>query len=195
MTGHTPFSTHSLVRLKENMTLIKVRKFAPCDGEAMSRIMCESFKGFLKEKMTSRCSAEAYEETAHVKDGQWGDEETLVAESDGKMVGCMHIAIDEKKSWGSLGSIGVDPAYQGGGVGRALFEAAAGLWREKKIKSIHTCVSHINPKALSFYKKMGFMEKGVIKDQFLKGVDEIQLEWNPEYEEPVKKERNEPCDY
>ncbi len=77
---------------------------------------------------------------------------------------------------------GIGKAPPENGVGRSLFEAAA-MWREKKIKSVHTCVSHINPKALSFYKRMGFIEKGVINDQFLKGVNEIQLEWNPEYED------------
>ena len=56
--------------------------------------------------------------------------------------------------------------------------AAAKLTRamqEKRMRKVYTCTSHINQRALAFYKSLGFEEEGLLKSHFFEGIDEIQL--------------------
>ena len=162
--------------------MLTIRSFKQGDGEAVSRILYESFRSFLHERCIPRKPAEFYEQNARVHTDEY-DRETFVAEIDGRLVGCLHIVVNEAQSAGGLWIIGIDPACHSRGIGRALFQTAAALWREKKIRSVTTCVSHINAKAISFYRKMGFRQVGLIRDQFIKGIDELQLEWIIDYPE------------
>ena len=46
---------------------------------------------------------------------------------------------------------------------------------DNNIRKAYTCTSHINHKALAYYKRMGFAEEGRLKEHFNRGIDEIQL--------------------
>ncbi|MGE5548850.1 MAG: N-acetyltransferase family protein [Solirubrobacterales bacterium] len=71
----------------------------------------------------------------------------------------------------SIELLAVLPAAQGGGVGRALVDWAAGqgganLW---------ACVSSFNASARAFYARLGFVEVAPLPDLVANGFDEILL--------------------
>ena len=61
------------------------------------------------------------------------------------------------------------------GVGKALVAEAEKLWKKHRMRKVYTCTSHINQRALAFYKSLGFEEEGLLKSHFFEGIDEIQL--------------------
>lgn len=65
------------------------------------------------------------------------------------------------------------PAYQGKGIGKALFEKACSIAQEKKMDAIWLGVWEKNTSAIRFYRKHGFVEFG--KHLFRLG-DDIQTD-------------------
>lgn len=155
--------------------MLTIRWFKPGDGDAVSRIIFESFRTFLHERCTQPTPPDHYEQNAFVHTDA-GDRRTFVAEENGQVIGCLHFLTNEGKGEGDLWIIGVDPNAHSRGIGSALFAAAEDFWREKNIHTVKTCVSHINPKAIAFYHKHGFYQTGIVKDEYFQGVDELHLE-------------------
>ena len=153
-----------------------VRKFENRDAGRVAQIMFESFRSFLGERMRNG-KPEPEEYWISCSRGETGHSITraFVAEENGTVIGYICVSANTKSGLGVLHMIGVDPAVFAKGCGRALFEAAETFWRELHMRKIHTCTSHINTRAQAFYKKMGFVEEGRLRDHFFKGVDEIQL--------------------
>jgi len=82
------------------------------------------------------------------------NEKYIVAESGDKIVGTCRIV--RHNDYGQLKTIYVLPDFQGRGVGKALWEAG----KKKQNTIVH--VATYNSKAISFYKKIGFIETGKI---------------------------------
>ena len=86
---------------------------------------------------------------------------SLVAESDGKIVG--HIAFSPigmssgADGWFGLGPVSVDPAHQGQGIGRALIDAGLDKLREQRATG---CVVMGDP---DLYTKFGFLHQIQLK--------------------------------
>lgn len=156
---------------------MQVRKFEKGDAGRVAQIMFESFRTFLGERMRDDkpepeerwISCSSGETTGH------SITRAFVAEENGRIIGYICVSGDTKSGLGVLHVIGVDPTVFSKGCGRALFEAAEAFWRDLHMRKIYTCTSHINTRAQAFYKKMGFIEEGRLRDHFFKGVDEIQL--------------------
>lgn len=51
---------------------------------------------------------------------------------------------------------GVDPAYQGQGLGRMMYEAFFGLARQKGRTLVRAITSPVNQRSIAFHTKMGF---------------------------------------
>jgi ribosomal protein S18 acetylase RimI-like enzyme len=63
-------------------------------------------------------------------------------------------------------AIGVHPDFQGKGVGRKLLDFLDAEGRKHGIRKICLRVLSTNTPAISFYKKNGYIEQGVLKGEF-----------------------------
>lgn len=93
-----------------------------------------------------------------------GDEHTLLlAEREGELIGYAVVSLGDGAATWELGertveieTLSVLEAERGGGVGRALAEAAADLASEAGIGTLLVGVAHSNVDALRFYDREGF---------------------------------------
>ncbi|NMH68253.1 GNAT family N-acetyltransferase [Bacillus sp. RO3] len=90
-------------------------------------------------------------------------ETLLIAETDGKAVGWIVFHTQNRKRMTHTGSIGmmVRKQYRGKGVGTLLLQALIDWAKENPlIEKMSLGVFSTNHRALSLYKKMGFVEEG-----------------------------------
>ncbi|MCA1065700.1 GNAT family N-acetyltransferase [Rossellomorea sp. AcN35-11] len=90
-------------------------------------------------------------------------ETLLIAETDGKAVGWIVFHIQNRKRMTHTGSIGmmVRKQYRGRGIGTLLLQALIDWAKENPlIEKMSLGVFSTNHRALSLYKKMGFVEEG-----------------------------------
>ena len=85
----------------------------------------------------------------------------LGAEIDGKLVGFMFAEIrhwefgrGEKTGW--IKVLGVDPEYQGRGIGRKLGETMLDHFRRKNITKVRTLVDWYDGDLISYFRSLGF---------------------------------------
>lgn len=85
----------------------------------------------------------------------------LGAEIDGKLVGFVLAEIrlwefgrGEKTGW--IKVLGIDPEYQGRGIGRKLGETLLGHFKRKNIKKVRTLVNWFEGNLISYFKSLGF---------------------------------------
>ncbi|MBB3763264.1 GNAT family N-acetyltransferase [Sphingomicrobium lutaoense] len=89
------------------------------------------------------------------------------ARVDGEVAGYLKLNMDEAQTEKVAGRtleierIYVDGAFQGAGVGKALFDFALGIARDEGIEAIWLGVWEDNPKAIRFYERQGFEPFGV----------------------------------
>lgn len=62
--------------------------------------------------------------------------------------------------------IGVDPHFQGNGVGKSLLLSAEKVFKEKGIKKLSLRVLETNSGAITFYQKCGFLVQGKLINEF-----------------------------
>ena len=87
-------------------------------------------------------------------------ETSLVAETDGKVVGFM---LGEIKAYGFgavrsgwIEVIGVHPRHMGSGIGKKLGNELVRIFKEKEVKHIFTSVRWDSGDLLAFFKSIGF---------------------------------------
>ena len=85
----------------------------------------------------------------------------LGAEIDGKLVGFVfaearqwEFGLAEKAGW--IKVLGIDPDYQGGGIGRRLGETLLVHFKRKKIRKVRTLVNWFDGELISYFKSLGF---------------------------------------
>ena len=66
----------------------------------------------------------------------------------------------ERKHVGAIHEIVVDPEYQKHGIGKALMDTILKYFQSKGLDTAELWVGDENTKAINFYKKLGFREKG-----------------------------------
>ena len=79
---------------------------------------------------------------------------------DDALVGAAVVGEDGHRGW--LYYVGVAPAHQGGGVGRALVEAAEGWLHARGVAKALVMVRRENDAARGFYSAMDFAEEDVV---------------------------------
>jgi ribosomal protein S18 acetylase RimI-like enzyme len=98
-------------------------------------------------------------------------EQVLVAEVDGVVVGFVTLrAVTPLPSNAhvlQIQGLGVDPAYQGRGVGQALLEAAVEEARRRGARKLSLRVLGSNTTARRLYERCGFVVEGVLAEEFL----------------------------
>ena len=153
-----------------------VREFEERDAARAAEIMYESFKTVFKERWgeDKKGTEEGYRK--FVRSETPGNiSVAFVAEQDGVVIGFLHVTASTSCGLGTLHSIGVDPNVFAKGVGKAMVAEAEKMWKSLRMRKVYTCTSHVNSRALAFYKSLGFEEEGLLKDHFFEGINEIQL--------------------
>jgi ribosomal protein S18 acetylase RimI-like enzyme len=84
----------------------------------------------------------------------------LVAEREGKVVGTAMVGYEGHRGW--ISYLGVDPACQRQGIGRALMAEAERLLREAGCPKINLQVRGGNESAMEFYRSIGFVMDDVV---------------------------------
>jgi len=86
----------------------------------------------------------------------------LLAEREGQLLACAHIADDQGK--GYFGMFSVDPTQQGGGVGKQVMLAAeAHAAREWGVPGMQMTAIDIRDELIAFYERRGYQRTGIKK--------------------------------
>ncbi|WP_457319436.1 GNAT family N-acetyltransferase [Stenotrophomonas sp. P5_B8] len=86
----------------------------------------------------------------------------LLAERDGQLLACAHVADDRGK--GYFGMFSVDPAQQGGGIGKVMIDAAeAHAAREWGVPVMQMTVIDVREELIAFYERRGYVRTGIKK--------------------------------
>lgn len=86
----------------------------------------------------------------------------LLAEREGRIVACCHIA--EEDGHGYFGMFAVSPREQGGGLGKQMIAAAEGhVAREWKLSAMAMTVIDCRDELIAFYERRGYRRTGIKK--------------------------------
>ncbi|MGH6717867.1 MAG: GNAT family N-acetyltransferase, partial [Alphaproteobacteria bacterium] len=86
----------------------------------------------------------------------------LLAESDGELVACAHVAVEDGA--GYFGMFSVAPGLQGGGVGKnVLAEAERIAHEEWACPTMRMTVIDIRAELIAFYERRGYVRTGIKK--------------------------------
>jgi ribosomal protein S18 acetylase RimI-like enzyme len=86
----------------------------------------------------------------------------LVAERDGRMLACVHIA--EEDGTGYLGMFSVLPELQGAGIGKQLMAEAERVVREDwRLPAMRMTVIDLREELIAFYERRGYRRTGIKK--------------------------------
>ena len=97
----------------------------------------------------------------------------LLAESDGELVACAHVAVEDGA--GYFGMFSVSPGLQGGGVGKqVLAEAERIACEEWGCATMRMTVIDIRDELIAFYERRGYRRTG-IKNPFPYGDERFGL--------------------
>jgi ribosomal protein S18 acetylase RimI-like enzyme len=86
----------------------------------------------------------------------------LVAERDGAMLACAHVADD--RGAGYFGMFAVDPRRQGGGIGDVVLREAERVAREEwRLPVMRMTVIDVRDALIAFYERRGYHRTGIKK--------------------------------
>ncbi len=125
------------------MKEVEIRAFEPCDEDELIRVWLASTipgQSFLPEEFWRSMESEVREQLVPIA-------ETWVVEEDGEIVAFISL-LDNL-----IGGLFTHPTHQGEGHGRALIEHARGRFDPVLVE-----VLEANERALSFYRKCGFVD-------------------------------------
>jgi len=77
----------------------------------------------------------------------------------GAIAGCVWVEV-QPNGRGYFGLLSVDPARQGGGIGRRLVEAAEGYCRDAGCRDIDLRVVNLRAELPPFYRRLGYVATG-----------------------------------
>ena len=91
----------------------------------------------------------------------------LVAETDGKVVGFL---VGDVRTWdfgedqevGWIRIVGIDPSFQGHGVGKALGEALMRYFETRGVTTVRTTVEWDAGDLIAYFRTLGFERSGFI---------------------------------
>jgi GNAT superfamily N-acetyltransferase len=148
------------------MSPVTVRVALPSDTRAIEKLLTQ----------LDRYHVELLPDVFHTPDGPVrpkgilraaigeDDQDLLVAEMDGRIVGVAQVKIAERpkapmfrpRNYAVLENMVVDAERRGAGVGKALFEAVKTWSRDRGLTHVQTICWAANEEALVFYQKAGF---------------------------------------
>ncbi len=140
--------------------MVAIRSATAADLTAIVRLLADDPLGAAREKFDEPLP-EAYLEAFRAIEAQGGNE-ILVAESDGKVVGCLQFTVIPGlarlgMSRGQIEGVRVDRAWRGQGVGEALFRHAIERARAAGCGLVQLTTDKSRPDAHRFYERLGFV--------------------------------------
>lgn len=148
------------------MDTLTFRSAVPADVPALVALVTSAYRGDV--------SKQGWTTEADMLDGQRIDPDVLVrdierdrsrillAERDGMLLACAHVAEDEGA--GYFGMFSVRPDLQGGGVGKAMLAEAERVARDEwRLPAMRMTVIDIRDELIAFYKRRGYVRTGIKK--------------------------------
>ena len=80
--------------------------------------------------------------------------EILIGERDGHIIASAMVGVDGHRGYAYY--VAVEPELQGGGLGRAMMDAAEAWVKDRGAPKFHLLVRSTNDKAMAFYERLGF---------------------------------------
>jgi ribosomal protein S18 acetylase RimI-like enzyme len=124
----------------------------------------------IEERVTGIARREYWEKRIEISEAIRPHWASLVAELDGRVVGFLFGRAGEQE-FGLPGTVawieivGVDPAYRGRGIGRALLERFRASAEDHGIKTIFTLVESGRTEMKDFFTRLGFVQGKMIHFQ------------------------------
>ncbi|PPJ44213.1 MULTISPECIES: GNAT family N-acetyltransferase [unclassified Pseudoxanthomonas] len=148
------------------MDTLTFRSAVPADIPALVALVTSAYRGDV--------SKQGWTTEADMLDGQRIDPDVLardierdrsrilLAERDGVLLACAHVAEDEGA--GYFGMFSVRPDLQGGGVGKAMLAEAERVARDEwRLPAMRMTVIDIRDELIAFYERRGYMRTGIKK--------------------------------
>ena len=142
------------------------RTATPSDLQALVVLVTSAYRGDI--------SKQGWTTEADMLDGQRIDPEVLlhdiqrpaslilVAERDGRILACAHVA--QEDGAGYFGMFAVQPDRQGAGLGKALLEEAERVARDQwRLSAMQMTVIDIRQELIAFYERRGYRRTGITK--------------------------------
>ena len=96
------------------------------------------------------------------RDIERAESRVLIAERDGQMLACAHVAVEDGA--GYFGMFSVRPDLQGGGVGKAMIAEAERVVREDwRQPAMRMSVIDVRDELIAFYERRGYARTGIKK--------------------------------
>lgn len=146
------------------MTSLAFRAATADDLDALIALVTSAYRG--------DASKQGWTTEADMLDGQRIDPEVLlndlqrptsrviVAEQDGRMLACAHVA--EQEGTGYFGMFSVRPDLQGAGVGKLLLAEAERIVRDEwHLPAMRMTVIDIRDELIAFYERRGYRRTGI----------------------------------
>ncbi|WP_299346168.1 GNAT family N-acetyltransferase [uncultured Pseudoxanthomonas sp.] len=148
------------------MDTLTFRSAVPADIPALVALVTSAYRGDV--------SKQGWTTEADMLDGQRIDPDVLardierdrsrilLAERDGLLLACAHVAEDEGA--GYFGMFSVRPDLQGAGVGKAMLAEAERVAREEwRLPAMRMTVIDIREELMAFYERRGYVRTGTKK--------------------------------
>ncbi len=148
------------------MDTLTFRSAVPADIPALVALVTSAYRGDV--------SKQGWTTEADMLDGQRIDPDVLardierdrsrilLAERDGVLLACAHVAEDEGA--GYFGMFSVRPDLQGGGVGKAMLAEAERVARDEwRLPAMRMTVIDIRDELIAFYVRRGYVRTGIKK--------------------------------
>jgi N-acetylglutamate synthase-like GNAT family acetyltransferase len=129
----------------------RVRTADPADAPAIAGLVNRAYR--VEDFFIDGDRTDETEVGAKMATGRW-----LVLEEDGALVGCVYVEITGDRVY--FGPLAIDPARQGGGRGRTLIDAVAGLGRAAGARHLDLTVVSVRAELVPFYQRLGFRPVG-----------------------------------
>ncbi len=117
----------------------------------------------IEERVTGVARQDYWEKRIEIAEAIRPHWASLVAETDNRVTGFilgrageLEFGLPGSVAW--IENIGVDPAYRGQKIGRALIEKFTQSAEDHGIKSIFTLVDHGNSEIERFFNRLGFIQ-------------------------------------
>lgn len=148
------------------MDTLSFRTATPGDVNALVELVTSAYRGDV--------SRQGWTTEADLLEGQRIDPDVLrhdidrphsrilVAERDGELLACAHVAVEDGA--GYFGMFSVRPDRQGGGVGKAMLAEAERVAHEEwRLPAMRMTVIDLRDELIAFYERRGYARTGIKK--------------------------------